>query len=82
MYLNFFSDEGASVQGTGIFVILYFVLLFLLSCLLLQGVKTDIRGFMMPWVYAMYIGKKHALQKKLGSLKILAVFFLFFSHIV
>ena len=55
MYLNFFSDEGASVQGTGIFVILYFVILFVLSCLLLQGVRTDIRGFMLPWVYTMYI---------------------------
>ena len=50
---------SASVQGTGIFVILYFILLFLLSCLLLQGVKTDIRGFMMPWVYIMYIGKNY-----------------------
>ena len=55
MYLKFFSDEGASVQGTGIFVILYFVILFVLSCLLLQGVRTDIRGFMLPWVYTMYI---------------------------
>merc|ERR1712150_24321 len=56
LYLPFFeTGVGDSVQGTGIFVILYFIILFVLSGLLLLGIRSDIRGFMLPWVYTMYI---------------------------
>jgi hypothetical protein len=44
-----------TVQGSGGFVIFFFVVLLLLSIGLIIGVQSEIRGFMMPWVYAMYI---------------------------
>ena len=47
--------NSGSVQGAGGFVILYFIVLFLLSIGLMVGVRTNIRGFMLPWIYTMYI---------------------------
>ena len=48
--MNHFSDlKSGSMQGSGGFVILYFIVLFLLSIGLVVGVRTEVRGFMLPW---------------------------------
>ena len=49
-YMYHFSDlKSGSMQGSGGFVILYFIVLFLLSIGLVVGVRTEVRGFMLPW---------------------------------
>jgi len=57
LWLPFFETDlkSGSMQGSGGFVILYFIVLFLLSIGLVVGVRTEVRGFMLPWVYTMYI---------------------------
>jgi len=57
LYLPFFETDlnSGSVQGAGGFVILYFIVLFLLSIGLMVGVRTNIRGFILPWIITMYI---------------------------
>ena len=49
-YMYHFPDlKSGSMQGSGGFVILYFIVLFLLSIGLVVGVRTEVRGFMLPW---------------------------------
>jgi len=47
--------KSGTLQGAGGFVIFYFIVMLLLSIGLMIGVKTEIRGFILPWVYWIYV---------------------------
>lgn len=54
LWLPFFeTDLDGTLQGSGGFAVFYFCLLALFSVMLLWGVRTDIRGLMLPWMLAM-----------------------------
>jgi hypothetical protein len=56
LWLPYFeANLDTTIQSVGIFVIIYFILLVIMSVLLLHGIWSSIRGFMLPWVYFMYI---------------------------
>ena len=43
--------KSGTLQGSGGVTICYFLVLILLSILLLVGVRKEIRGLMLPWLY-------------------------------
>ena len=47
--------NSGSLYGSGGFVLIYFFVMIILSVMLIFGVKRDIRGLMLPWVYASYV---------------------------
>ena len=47
--------KSGTLQGSGGFAIFYFIILMVLGVLLILGVRNDIRGLVIPWVYAMYV---------------------------
>ena len=54
--IHFFLDlNSGSLQGSAGFVILYFFVMIICSTILIFGVRRDIRGLMLPWVYTSYI---------------------------
>ena len=56
LWLPYFeANLDTTMQPVGIFVIIYFILIILASVLLLQGIRLSIRGFMLPWIYMMYV---------------------------
>ena len=56
LWLPFFETNlKTTAQGTGAFVIAYFLLLAIFSGLMGFGVRTDIRGLMLPWMVVMWI---------------------------
>lgn len=46
---------SGTLQGSAGFSIAFFLVLFIFSILLNLGVQREIRGFMLPWKYAMYV---------------------------
>jgi len=57
LWLPFFETDlnSGSLYGSGGFVLIYFFVMIILSLMLIFGVKRDIRGLMLPWVYASYV---------------------------
>jgi hypothetical protein len=47
--------KSGTLQGSGGFTIFFLLVLMVLSVLMLLGVRNDIRGIIMPWIYAMYV---------------------------
>ena len=47
--------KSGTLQGSGGFAIFYFIILMVLGVILILGVRNDIRGLVIPWVYAMYV---------------------------
>ncbi len=47
--------HSGTLQGSGGFVIVFFIILMIVSTLLIFGIKLEIRGFMLPWKFAMYV---------------------------
>ncbi len=56
LWLPFFeANLDTTMYGVGIFVLIYFIALVIASSLLLFGLRTSIRGFILPWYYMMYV---------------------------
>ncbi|TRY69576.1 hypothetical protein TCAL_08625 [Tigriopus californicus] len=56
LYLPFFeTNVDGSLQGAGGFTIFLLSVILLFSLLLILGVATDIRGFILPWLVAMLV---------------------------
>lgn len=56
LWLPYFEGNlDTTMQGIGIFVLIFFILLCVASLLLLFGIRSSIRGFMLPWHYMMYV---------------------------
>ena len=56
LWLPFFeANLDTTLQPVGIFVIIYFILMVVMSVLLLQGIRSSIRGLLLPWIYLMYV---------------------------
>jgi len=57
LWLPFFETDlkSGTLQGSGGFTIFFLLVLMVLSVLMLLGVRNDIRGIIMPWIYAMYV---------------------------
>ena len=51
----FLDLNSGSLQGSGGFVIFYFLALIILSVMLILGVRMEIRGLMLPWLYTSYV---------------------------
>ena len=47
--------KSGTLEGSGGFTIFFLLVLMVLGVLMLLGVRSDIRGIIMPWIYAMYV---------------------------
>ncbi len=65
LYLPFFETNlNSSLVGWGSFTLVYFLLFLAFSGLLVAGVRWDIRGFMLPWIVAMFLIILFQVKKK------------------
>jgi hypothetical protein len=53
VHISPFQDLNGDTQPAGQFLVLYFLTMMVASGLLMWGVRKDIRGLMLPWMFGM-----------------------------